>query len=111
MIKIVRGDTKRLCFQRIDPEGNPILEKASKIYFTVKKSNYAKEPLFQKTIDDMEFDEEGIYHFTIETDDTSEITYGNYVFDIEVKEFNYTQTIAQGAFIIAKEVTFKENEV
>ena len=64
----------------------------------------------EKTIDDMTFDEEGIYHFTIEPKDTDKLAYGKYVFDIEVIDKNVKTTICRDEFKITEEVTFSENE-
>ena len=109
-MEIVRGDTKALKFQR-KMDGEPILIKADKVYFTVKKSTRDKEALFQKTITDMSFDSEGVYHFIIEPDDTNNLSYGDYVYDLEVIIGNYKKTISIGIFEIESEVTFPRNEV
>lgn len=107
---ITRGDIKKIKFQR-RKEGQPILEKADKIYFTVKETHYKKEVVIQKTIDDMEFDEQGYYHLIITPEDTNELKYGEYVFDIEVIVEEYKKTLIKGTFKIEEEVTFAENEV
>jgi len=109
-MEIVRGDTKALKFQR-KMDGEPILIKADKVYFTVKKNTRDKEALFQKTIADMSFDSEGVYHFIIEPEDTNNLSYGDYVYDLEVKIENYTRTIAKGTISVVDEVTFPINEV
>ena len=100
-------------FQRKNKEGQPIEDKAPKIYFTVKESNEEEEVVLQKTIDDMEFDENFIYHFTIWPEDTDNLYYGTYKYDIQVKypEVNYKKTISKGNFIIEDESTWKANEV
>ena len=109
-IEQIRGDTKKYNFQRINFDGNPILQKADKIYFTVKKKFTDSKFVIQKTIDDMTFDEEGIYHFTIESKDTDKLSYGTYVFDIEVIDKNVKTTLCRDEFKITEEVTFSENE-
>lgn len=110
---ITRGDTIPCMFQRKNKEGQPIEDKAPKIYFTVKESNEEEEVVLQKTIDDMEFDENFIYHFTIWPEDTDNLYYGTYKYDIQVKypEVNYKKTISKGNFIIEDESTWKANEV
>ena len=110
-MELTRGDTMWLKFQRKDLDGNPILEKASNIYFSVKQNNHIKDVVFQKTIGDMEFDEEGYYHFIIEPDDTNALYYGNYTYDLEVKEDEYVKTIAKGILTLTEETTHKNNEV
>lgn len=107
-----RGDTVKYHFQRIDKDGNPITIMPDKIYFTVKKCFSDKNVIFQKTIDDMQIDvEEGLYHFTVEPEDTNDLKYGTYVYDIEVITDAVKTTISKGEFILEPEVTFAENEV
>lgn len=111
-MKITRGDTYRFKFQRKDGSGEAILSKANKLYFTVKEDYESEDALIQKTIDDMDFDDEtGYYSFTLEPNDTDNLKYGDYVYDIEVKQNDYTKTIIKGNFIIREEVTFAGNEV
>ena len=109
-MEITRGDSKGLYFQR-KRDGQPILQEAENIYFTVKVNNNTEEAVFQKTIADMTFDEDGYYHFTINPEDTNGLNYGDYVYDIEVKIADYTKTISQGTLSITKETTFPANEV
>lgn len=109
-IILTRGDTCNLTFQRLDANGDPILTKATKAFFTVKKNTRAFSYLIRKTIDDMTFDEGGNYHFTIEPSDTNRLSYGEYVFDLEIIA-GYKQTIAKSKFIVGEEVTFVGNEV
>jgi len=109
-MEITRGDTHSYYFQR-KRDGEPITTEAENIYFTVKNNNYNEEVVFQKTIDDMDFDENYYYHFTINPEDTNGLDYGDYVYDIEVKIDTYTRTIAKGILSITKEATFPKNEV
>lgn len=108
-ISITRGDTKQFKFQR-KSNGQVITTEADEIFFTVKRNNNVENFVFQKTIDDMDFDEEYFYHFTINPEDTNNLPYGTYAYDIEVKIDNYVKTIALGNFEITKEVTFYTNE-
>lgn len=110
-ISMIRGDTTPLMFQRKDNNGDVIKIKADKIYFTVKKSDLPDEVLFQKTIEDMTLDEDGTYHFRIEPEDTNNLEFGNYIFDLEVIQDNVVSTISRGEFIIEFEATFARNEV
>lgn len=110
MISMVRGDTAKFRFQRLDANGDVILTKAPRIFFTLKKK-YIYEPfILQKTIADMTFDFEGWYHFTIEPEDTNGLDFGAYIYDIEVITDEYKQTISIGDFAITKEVTWVQNE-
>jgi hypothetical protein len=109
-MEITRGDTKGLTFKRKNSDGSIITTKADKVYFTVKKSSVTGNVVFQKTIEDMTFDLDGTYHFVINPSDTNGLTYGNYVYDLEVKIGNYVKTISKGDFVITDEVTHEENE-
>lgn len=110
-MKITRGDTAQFKFQRLDSEGNPITTQPQKLYFTVKRNYIDKEVMLQKTIGDMTFDEEFYYHFTIEPSDTDNLMYTDYVYDIEVVQQDYKQTISKGTFTVSEEVTHADNEV
>jgi hypothetical protein len=109
-MRIIRGDTSKFKFQRLDTDGNPILIPAVQIYFTVKKNAGDKNFVFQKTLQEMELDAEGFYHVIIEPSDTNTMRFGNYVYDIEVITDDYKQTIVLDDFIVGAEVTWAINE-
>lgn len=102
-ITLIRGDTKMLGFQRKDNDGNVILDKADKIYFTVKKSNLPTEFLLQKKIEDMEFDSEGTYHFKIEDTETESLPIGTYKYDIEAIVGEKKNTLVKGNVVVKKD--------
>ena len=112
MISITRGDTKVLKFQRKNEDG-VIETEAKELYFTVKENSNKQNYLFQKTLDNgITFsDEDYYYRITISPDDTNNLYYGTYMYDIEVKEDDYVKTIDLGEFVIKEEVTFAGNEV
>ena len=107
MIKFTRGDTYKFKFQRKDANNEPILVRAEKIWFTVKKNNKTSEKLIQKTLNDIVFDNEGFYHVTIEHEDTKNLKYKKYVCDIQVKNAGVVTTIFKDTIILDKEVTFE----
>ena len=109
MLKVIRGDTNIFKFTRKDSEGNTITQKANALYFTIKSDCFTNKVLIQKTIDDMTF-ENGVYTFTIDGNDTDNLNYGFYKYDLEVVEEEYKQTISIGDFVIEEEVTFTSNE-
>jgi hypothetical protein len=118
-MKIIRGDTKRYKFQRVDADGNVITERPAGLFFTVKESWGTQEPTFQKTIDDMEFDDDpesdtyGYWCFTIRPEDTNDLPYETYVCDIEVvRDFDKLEktTIMKDQFKILGESTWATNE-
>lgn len=82
-----RGDTQILKFKIVDNEGNEC--KASdtdKLYFTVKKSSVSKKIAFQKTLKNgIEYKDDGYYYVTINSEDTANLSYATYGFDIQIK--------------------------
>lgn len=109
-MQIIRGDTCPLKFQCKDGGGTPITTVADAVYFTVKTSYDVEAVTFQKTLEDMTFDEDGTYHFEIEPSDTEELPYGTYVYDIEITRGDTVKTISQGQLKITKEATWKANK-
>lgn len=112
-MELIRGDTLKLKFQRKNKSGEVITTKPDFLFFTVKSSYYSKDYLFQKRLDrDISFSEEdNCYRFTINPEDTGYLSYGSYVYDIEVITGDTVKTIAKGNLKITEEVTFAENEV
>ncbi len=112
-ITLTRGDTAAFKFQRKDADGNVITTKAPKIFFTVKKDWKDSSHLLQKTIADMSFDSEKYYHFTITPEETDQLKFGRYVYDLEViadEEGQVKTTVAKGAFTLLREATHAGNE-
>ena len=111
MIELIRGDSLSLKFKRLDAQGQAITTEADEVYFTVKKSYNDTDFILQKTLSDMTFDNDGTYHISILPEDTEDLMYGKYVYDLEVLVgTDYKKTIAIGDFIIKEEVTFSSNE-
>lgn len=110
VLKMTRGDTTAWKFQRLDIDGNVITLIADEVYFTVKNSFNDKGYLFQKTLDDMTFDEDGTYHFRIEPEDTNNLKYGDLVYDLEVIQSDVKSTISKGKFVLTVESTWAVNE-
>ena len=66
-IETIRGDTKKLKFQRKSTTNEVITEKPDKMYFTVKTGYYSKDYLFQKRLDtDIIYKLEGSQGYLIE---------------------------------------------
>ena len=106
-IIFTKGNTCYLKFQRIGADGNPILTKASKVYFTVKRYIDTDTVIFQKSLTDgtITFTEDGYYHFTINPADTEKLELGNYWYDVEVQNDDYIFTPAKGNLILTYEIT------
>lgn len=108
-MKFIRGDTYKFKFQRKNLEGNPILIRAEKVWFTVKKNYKTQNKAIQKTLQDktIKFDDEGWYHVTIDSKDTQKLKYQKYVFDIQIENGGVVKTLHKGILELDKEVTFE----
>ena len=112
-MNITRGDTTEIKFKRTTADGQVITEKPDKMFFTVKENYYLKDFLFQKRLEDnsITYDEETNYYMlTINPEDTNNLSYKDYVYDIEIIDGDKVKTIAKGRLKITEEVTFAENE-
>lgn len=106
-LKFTRGDTFSFKFQRKDKDGEIIETISEKMWFTVKKNYNSTDTLIQKTLlNDIVFDDETkYYHVTIQSEDTRELNYGDYVYDIQIMNGEIVQTIAKGSLKLDTEVT------
>lgn len=108
-IEMPRGDIRDVRFR----VNNGQETEFDNIYFTVKGTARDKACLFQKKLSDgsISLDNEGYFNLRIEAQDTNDLSYTTYDFDIElVRGTNIKQTTV-GQLIITKEVTFQSNEV
>lgn len=108
---IIRGDNKIFTFQRKNKNGEVITEKPDKMYLTIKRNEYEKQALIQKTFDNGIRFENDTYYIDFVPEDTDSLNFGKYVYDIEIINGDIVKTIKKDAFIIESEVTHKENEV
>lgn len=111
-INMPRGDLRFIKFAINDVSGHIVDIDLDEIYITFKKNDDISQYLFQKKLSDDSItkDENNYYHFKIEPENTDNLDYGEYVFDIElVKEGSIKQT-STGILKLTKEVTFAENE-
>ncbi len=109
-IKQTRGDTRGYRFTRKDANGQTITAVPKALYFTVKSSFRTPGFIFQKTIEDMTQDENGAWHFRVEPEDTNNLCYGEYVYDVEVIHAGIKTTISKGKFVVTEESTWAINE-
>lgn len=113
-IELIRGDTYQLKFQRKLTDDTVITQKPDEMYMTFKRNYNEIDYVLQKRLsrDEIIFNEDDNYYYvTIEPEDTNDLDYGSYVFDIETKVGKVVKTITLGKLKIKKEVTFAENEV
>ncbi len=113
-MEMTRGDTFEFRFQRQTADKQIITTKPDKMFFTVKNNTYLQKSLIQKKLEDntITYDEEtNYYHVTINPEDTNDLSYGDYSYDIEIIDKGKVKTIAKGILRITDEVTFASNEV
>lgn len=112
-LEFTRGDTYQFKFKLINKEQQEIkLSEADNLYMTVKKDSNTKKVEFQKKLGQgINYEEDGYYHVTIESKDTSKMNYGTYNFDIELKtQEGKVKTIELGSITLTEEYTFAEDE-
>lgn len=110
-MRIIRGDSKTFTFQRKDKDKNVITEKPDKMYLTIKQNEYEKQALIQKTFDNGIRFENDTYYVDFLPEDTDDLSFGEYVYDIEIINGDIVKTIKKDIFVIGSEVIHKENEV
>lgn len=109
--RIVRGDSRGFKFRRRNRSThNPILDTPEALYFTIKTNFKTEAYLFQKKLDNMYMSEDGYWHFLLNPEDTEDLDYGKYCWDIEVIQSGYKTTISRGYLELLNEATWKANE-
>ena len=111
-IAMPRGDIHYERFLINDPDGARTDIDFDNIYFTVKKTARDRSYFFQKSMKAGTIEKlgPGDYQFKIESEDTEHMSYGGYVFDINLKYKNLIDETFKGDFDLLEEVTFTENE-
>jgi len=108
-IYMTRGDTESITLAIYDEEENLIPfsnVNGDTVYFTVKSSTQTGVIDFQKII--TTFSPEGEAIVEITPNDTSNLRYGDYVYDIQLnKNGNVTTVIKPSKFVIQEEVTYE----
>lgn len=109
MIEFTRGDSFFFKFYRKDLEGNKIMVRSEKMWFTIKDNYNSKRNLIQKTLEDgITFTEEdGYYHVCIKPIDSKILKYKKYVYDIQTENAGVVNTIKKDKVKINSEVTFE----
>lgn len=102
-----RGDTCPISFDLTDVDGNELKQENMEITFTAKKNYNTTEIVIQKRISSEEIKLEGKKgYLLLNHNDTYNLNYGNYVYDIEVRSGDYYKTVAIGTFTLTNESTF-----
>lgn len=113
-MKIVRGDDKNYGVFRKDKNEEIILTQVDEMFITFKSSEYTHDILFQKKLSDgsIKFDEvSGEYSFSIKGDDTKNLPYGKYYFDIAIIELDNKRTLLIDELEVTRHYTFNEGEM
>lgn len=112
-INMPRGDRREISFVVRDRHGTIVLDLLDEVYVTVKKRFTDEAFLFQKRLSSgtITQTEDGVYHFTIEPDDTNGLAFGEYVFDIEIIRVGTLKETRVGKLNIMQESTWAVNEV
>ena len=117
-IAMPRGDIRLHRFLIKDLDGVATDIDFSEIYFTVKKTTMDRDFIFQKKLSSgTEIIKlgPGDYQVKIEANDTQNLAYGNYKFDIQLNwsDEKGTEQFKEsfvGDFVVKEEVTFYYNE-
>lgn len=110
-IEMARGDLFVLPFALFIDNVQSDME-LDNIYFTVKKRYTDKKALIQKKLSDntITSDGQGSYVITIDPEDTEDMEFGSYEFDIEVVKLPSIKKTFIGTLELTKEVTHHYNE-
>lgn len=106
-----RGDTCPVSFDLTDSEGNALDLTTAEIYFTVKKNYNVSQYILQKKLSTGDITISGTKGtLLLEHNDTAELSYGSYVYDIQFKDGSYVKTLVLGTITLTNESTHKVNE-
>lgn len=110
-LEFIRGDTQYIKFQLKDYNGDLLtLGDKDKLYFTVKQNQNSNKILIQKKFpNDIEYSE-GYFIFEITSQDTANMPYGTYQYDIELKSGEFVRTLCLGTITLTDEITFRGDE-
>lgn len=114
-INMPRGDRKTVPFRILHKNGELEDRAFTQIYMTVKKTFSDKRCLFQKILSEGTIVSygDGTYSFTILPEDTDGLSFGKYVFDIELiveDDIDPIKKTFTGELILEPESTYAENE-
>ena len=91
--------------------GDTYTEYPDEIYFTVKKNYSTQDFVLQKKKSTGGITVSGKdCVLVLSHNDTAQLSYGNYVYDIQFKSGDYVKTICMGTITLTNESTWKANE-
>ena len=112
-INMPRGDIRSLTIAIRDHDGEITEIEFDDIFFTVKTVYQNKEFIFQKKLSNgtIEKLEDGTYFLSIMPEDTNDLQFGQYSFDIEILKGTTIKQTTVGRLCLTPEVTYQINEV
>lgn len=109
-----RGDTAPLTWRLMDANKELIkIVDTTELYFSIKKNYNTQNILIQKrrSRGEVYFDEDSSTCLTILNHlDTATMSYGKYVYDIQLEDSGYVKTLARGEITLTNEATHLINE-
>lgn len=115
-IELIHGDTSPVFkFQRKNNEGAVIKTRPQKMWITFKKDSKSERALIQKTLENgIEYnDSDNYYRFRLFPEDTVNLCYGTYGFDVAIINENGEKLtlLNNGVLKLVDHYTTKNNEV
>lgn len=112
-LEFARGDNVEFLIELQNSNGEQIiLQEDDKLYMTVKKNSRDEEAVFQKKLGNgIEKTEEGKYLITILPEDTNNLDYGEYGYDIQLITGTKKKTLGIYTINLTEEYTHVGNEV
>lgn len=106
-ITMPRGDIRNIHFTVCDANDTEVSKEFTQITFTVKANTSSRKIIIQKKLTDGTITKSGnVYSFSIMPEDTDDIDYGTYYYDIELIKGDKIHQTFVGKLIITEEVTF-----
>lgn len=111
MQEFVRGDTFAFKFLLTMQDKTPVQkENIDTLFITCRKCANKQSPIiFKKTLEDVEIDAEGYCHAKFNPEDTQELIYDTYFFDVEITTKGGFRKTKLVQFEITKETTIHES--
>ena len=105
-LAMIRGDSESITLSLKDGDAVIPFVTGDTVYFTVKVSPIVDEIALQKIV--TEFNEDGNCIIEIAPNDTKDLEFRNYVYDIQLNRFDGTVTtiVPCSKFAILQEVTY-----
>lgn len=108
--ELVRGDTTPMKKVKLMLDSKLIDESNFNLYLTVKKTRDS-DAVIQKSIGNgITLEDDDYYHMALENEDTCNLEYGDYVYDIQFKSGEYRKTLITGTITLNDEITTNKEE-